>query len=270
MRRLLFLPGLSVWLAGAVVAGDLKIKVPDGMKAVTSQNGDTLEIIFVPIKEAPAPNPPVELGVNANGATLPEINSPQAVFAQLSPDPTTQTTVSTRSTTAPEAPSSTAADTELTKATTALNFDRPLSAAPAFVALGVTPETVSHPATPREFAASLLNGVDRNGTLQTGFAMEVAPYQVFFGPQTTLRNYRESLVTRLLYNFNVSAATTKASTDDDQAQRLALGMELTLFDKGDPRMDPRVENLFNQVTGENPVPDYDPDEMTEAQVQRHG
>lgn len=268
MRRAIFL-ALMAALAGSVVAADLKIKVPDGMKAVANQNGDTLEISFVPIEASPAVRTTRELGVNANGAALPDDNSSPGSFGLLSPDPTspagttrttTTSTVSTRTTPASPAP----ADDALNKAITAFNFDRPLSAAPAFVALGVTPENVSHPATPREFATSLLNGVDRKGTLQTGFALEAAPYQVFFGPHTSLSEYRDNLFTRLLYNFNVSLATTKASSNDDKAQRLALGMELTLFDKGDPRRNPAVENLFKRVTTPSPLPDYDPD-MSEAE-----
>lgn len=269
MHRALFLPGFIVSLAGSVLASDLKIKVPEGMKAVATQNGDTLEISFVPLEDSPAQSLPRDVGVNANGAALPQNNSLRATFGLLSTDPaspsssTTTTSTRTVSTNPTPAPAS-LTDDALKKAVTALNFDRPLSAAPAFVALGVTPENVAHPATPREFATSLLNGVDRKGTLQTGFALEVAPYQVFFGPQTTLSEYRENFFTRLLYNFNVSVATTKASTNDDKAQRLALGMEFTLFDKGDPRMNPAVEKLFKQVTMENPLPDYDPD-MSEAE-----
>lgn len=272
MRRALFLTGLIVSLAGSVLASDLKIKVPEGMKAVATQNGDTLEISFVPIEDSPAPSLPNAIGVNANGAALPRNNSVQTTFGLLSPDPasssgpaSTSTTTKTTTVSSSSAPApASLTDDALKKAVTALNFDRPLSAAPAFVALGITPENVAHPATPREFATSLLNGVDRTGTLQTGFALEVAPYQVFFGPQTTLSEYRNNFFTRLLYNFNVSVATTKASTNDDKAQRLALGMEVTLFDKGDPRLNPAVENLFKQVTMENPLPDYDPD-MSEAE-----
>jgi hypothetical protein len=265
MGRVCLLLNLTVALTGAAVAGDLRIKVPEGMKAISRQEGDTLEISFVPITESQEPKP-TQLDVDANGAALP--SSPfgsrttiALLSAETAPSSSSQTT-----TAAPDASPAPAAnsptDQALTKAVTALNFDRPLSAAPAFVALGVTPETVSHPATPREFAASLLNGVDRKGTLQTGFALEAAPYQVFFGPQTTLRNYQESYFTRLLYNINVSLATTKASTNDDKAQRVAFGMELTLFDKGDPRMDKRVRALFDEVTSTSELPVFDPDDMS--------
>jgi hypothetical protein len=264
MHRAFLVLGMTATLAGAAIAGDLKIKVPEGMKAVSKQVGDTLEITFIPISEVEKPSvAPVQVDVDSNGAALPvEQPAAQTAVARLRNE--TAGSISNQSATSVAATAQAPAtesqsDEELTKAVSALNFDRPISAAPAFVALGVNPETVSHPATPREFAASLLNGVDRTGTLQTGFALEAAPFQVFFGPQTSLNDYRESYFTRLLYNLNLSVATTKASTNDDKSQRVAFGMELTLLDKGDPRMNPKVENLFRQVTTDIPAPEYDPD-----------
>ena len=264
MRRASLVLALTVTLSGAALAGDLKIKVPEGMKAVSRQEGDTLEISFVPARESEEPRSvPVQPDVDANGLALPvDYADPQTTIALLSaetaaassgPSPTANANAS-----AAPAGNSAAGDI-LSKAISSLNFDRPLNAAPAFVALGVTPETVSHPTTPREFAASLLNGVDRKGTLQTGFALEAAPYQVFFGPQTTLANYQQSFLTRLLYNTNLSLATTKASTNDDKAQRVAFGMEFTLFDKGDPRMDSEFSDLFHGVTKKIPPLVRDPD-----------
>lgn len=265
MRRAPLLFSLTLIVSSAVLAGDLQIKVPDGMRAVSRQEGDTLEISFVSAEESKEPKAAAAapLEVNANGIALPAApDDSQTHIALVRAENASQTSISSTTATADPTSGSTvqsATEKALTQAVAALNFDRPLAAAPAFVALGVTPETVSHPATPREFAASLLNGVDRNGTLQTGFALEAAPYQVFFGPQTSLTNYRNSYLTRLLYNTNLSIATTKASTNDDKAQRVAFGMELTLFDKGDPRMDDRFEALFNRVTTQIPPPVRDPD-----------
>ena len=264
MRRAFLVLGMTATFAGTAIAGDLKIKVPDGMKAVSRQDGDTLEISFVPISESDKPSlTPAQVDVDPNGVALPGEQTAAPIAVALLRNEIAASSSGEDATpaagTSPAPAAESGSDEALTKALSALNFDRPLSAAPAFVALGVTPETVSHPATPREFAASLLNGVDRKGTLQTGFALEAAPYQVFLGPQTSLNDYRESYLTRLLYNLNLSIATTKASTNDDKAQRLAFGMELTLFDKGDPRMNPKVSDLFTRVTTTIPAPEYDPD-----------
>lgn len=264
MHRTLLLASLLAILTSVAAAEDLRIKVPAGMRIVVRQDGDIVEVSFVPREEA-------HTSVNADGDELPvtknlrnqTVGLVSAVPASLSPAEQDTTLAATSASPSPAARNQSAGNV-LGKAISSLNFDRPLAAAPAFVALDVTPETVTHPGTPREFAASLLNGVDRKGTLQTGLALEAAPYQVFFGPQTSLTEYRDSYLTRLLYNINLSLGTTKASTNDDKAQRLAFGMELTLFDKGDPRLDPRVEDLFHQVTTKIPFPIRDPD-MSDAE-----
>src|ERR1041385_1885736 len=100
MHRVLFLPGLIVSLAASVLAADLKIKVPEGMKAVATQKGDTLEISFVPVEDSPAPSLRSNLGVNANGAALPENNSISATFGLLSPDPASPSSTTSTATTA--------------------------------------------------------------------------------------------------------------------------------------------------------------------------
>src|SRR5258707_756494 len=72
MRRASLLLSLAVTLSSAVVAADLRIKIPEGMKAVSRQEGDTLEIAFVPLgKSKKAGSEPVQIGVDANGASLP-------------------------------------------------------------------------------------------------------------------------------------------------------------------------------------------------------
>src|SRR5258708_17355465 len=58
-----------------------------------------------------------------------------------------------------------------------LDFSVPDS--PAFTILGVTPQTITRPTTPRGLAASLLNGVDENGNFQAGFALDTAPYMLY-------------------------------------------------------------------------------------------
>ena len=108
---------------------------------------------------------------------------------------------------------------------------------PAFAALGLSPETIIRPATPREFATALLNGVDRSGHVQTGLAIDVAPYLVYAGSRVTLSDYRASRVTQVLSHTTASFATTKASSDEDKTVRLALGVHATLYDSEDPRLD---------------------------------
>jgi len=63
---------------------------------------------------------------------------------------------------------------------------------PAFAVLGVTPEQVIRPDTPKAFGTALLNGVDPNGNLQSGIAIDFSPYYLFAGRYLTLQKYRSS------------------------------------------------------------------------------
>ena len=106
---------------------------------------------------------------------------------------------------------------------------------PAFAILGLSPDNIVRPTTPKELALGLLNGSDRNGTLQTGIAIDTVPYLLFTGDALSLAAYRDSIPTRLLANTQLSLATAKAS-DDSEAVRLAVGLRVTPWNLGDPRM----------------------------------
>lgn len=124
------------------------------------------------------------------------------------------------------------------KGSTALAaVDMSVPESPAFTVLGVTPQTVTRPTSPRAFASSLLNGVDTNGNFQSGLALDFVPYLLLAGDQLTLRNYQTRYITRMLARTQFSFGTTKGATEDDKSLRLALGLHLTLWDKGDPRTD---------------------------------
>lgn len=140
-----------------------------------------------------------------------------------------------------------------------VNADLAVPDSPAFTVLGVTPENVSHPTTPKEFATSLLNGVDQRGNFQTGLALDFVPFLTFFGKQTSLNEYKEQRISRFLARTQVSFATTKGVTEEDKSTRLALGLRMTLLDKGDPRLDDALEECYDSA-------DDDPRFSTEAYV----
>lgn len=117
------------------------------------------------------------------------------------------------------------------------NVDLAVPRSPAFTVLGVTPETVIRPTSPREFATALLNGVDPNGNFQSGIAIDTAPYLLFKGNELSLKEYQTNNVKRFLARTQLSFATTKGSSGDDKSTKLALGFRFTPFDLGDPRMD---------------------------------
>jgi len=116
------------------------------------------------------------------------------------------------------------------------DIDLSVPESPAFTVLGVTPNTIVRPGTPREFATSLLNGLDQNGNFQSGLAIDTAPFLLFNGQNVTLKDYNAYYMTRLLSRTQFSFATTKGASQDDTATRLALGLNLTLWDRGDARM----------------------------------
>ena len=124
---------------------------------------------------------------------------------------------------------------------------------PAFTVLGVNPETVTRPTTAREFGTSLLNGVDQHGNLQTGLALDFVPFLTFFGDQTSLSSYRQNRTERFLARSQLSFATTKGVTDEDKATRLGLGLRLTLWDKGDPRLDGDLDICYAGAVNDRPA-----------------
>ena len=136
-----------------------------------------------------------------------------------------------------------------------LNFAVPES--PAFTVLGLNPEEVNRPATPRDFAAQIINGLDRDGNFQSGVAIELNPWAIanrnlLFGgvplsadggggyadgigtPFTPGEGFRP--LRGLLYRTSLSFATAKASQSDNKAMRLAAGLRVTPWDPGDSRL----------------------------------
>jgi hypothetical protein len=104
------------------------------------------------------------------------------------------------------------------------------------VAIGLSPDTIIRPTTPREFATALLNGVDRNGNLQTGVAIDTVPYLTYAGSRVSLYTYRTSRATQILSRTQISFATTKGAGEDDPSVKLSVGAHSTLFDSEDPRL----------------------------------
>lgn len=128
------------------------------------------------------------------------------------------------------------------------NVDLSVPESPAFTVLGLTPETVVRPNSPREFATALLSGVDRNGNFQSGTALDTVPYLLLAGKQLTLRQYQDNYKLRLAARTQFSFATTKGASEDDKSVRLSLGLRMTLWDKGDPRTDDELMKCFDAAS----------------------
>lgn len=128
------------------------------------------------------------------------------------------------------------------------NVDLAVPESPAFTVLGLTPDTVVRPNSPRKFATALLSGVDRNGNFQSGTAIDTVPYLLLAGEELTLKQYREQYKLRLAARTQFSFATTKGASEEDKSVRLSLGVRLTLWDNGDPRTDKDLLDCFDKAS----------------------
>lgn len=116
------------------------------------------------------------------------------------------------------------------------SLDMSVPESPAFTVLGVSPQNVVHPSSTRELATSLVNGIGKNGEVQTGLAIDTAPYLLVAGSELTLADYRNSYMTRLLANTQLSFGTAKAAGGSDaSATRYGIGVQMKLYDRGDAR-----------------------------------
>jgi len=231
---------LQVTLKNDRVVYSFSFKPGTSPRAVWRKGATVLQVFFVP-------------GADNFATTVSDVGpKPVAALsssvAPVSSDtslntPSTANLVSAMTTTVAPLPSQTP-----NSSFTPINRDAPGSTAfsavdmsvpesPAFTVLGVTPETVIRPTSPRAFATSLLNGVDVNGNFQSGLAMDFVPYLLVAGDDLTLRKYQTSPVVRLLSRSQFSFGTTKGATEDDKSLRLALGLHVALWDRGDPRLD---------------------------------
>ncbi len=125
-------------------------------------------------------------------------------------------------------------------------LDLAVPQSPAFTALDLTPETVTRPASPRQFAVDVLSGLDPNGNFQAGLALDAVPWLLLRGNDLTIKDYEHSLAQQLASRFLISAATTKGTDSDDNSLKLALGFRLTPIDDGDPRLDPELRKCLKR------------------------
>ena len=115
-----------------------------------------------------------------------------------------------------------------------LTVDWAVPESPAFTVLGLTPQTVTRPSSSQQLATTLLNGIDQNGNFQSGIALDLQPYMLWYGHTVSYAKYRDSRATRFLSRAQLSVGSSKGATGDDKSARVALGLRLTLLDKGDP------------------------------------
>ena len=104
---------------------------------------------------------------------------------------------------------------------------------PALAFLDATTAKVLRPGAVRDFALALLSGTGESGTARQGFALEATPWLFVPGLAIDGRRYRESRLAFVLANAQLSIGTARADGEDADTD-LALGLRLTLADRGDP------------------------------------
>ena len=104
---------------------------------------------------------------------------------------------------------------------------------PALAFLDATVANVLRPGAARDFALALLSGTDESGTARQGFAVETTPWFLVPGVAIDGRRYRESRLAFVLANAQLSIGTARSEGDDADTD-LAVGLRLTLADRGDP------------------------------------
>lgn len=140
---------------------------------------------------------------------------------------------------------------------------------PAFTFLGANPSKVNHPYTPRDLAATLLSAVDSSGGLKQGFALGVTPWYLIPGIRITPEEYAANRLKYLLAWTQLSLGTVRSSGDSASTD-LALGIRMTLLDRGDPWTDrnfaPDVEAVFEACRLEHPSNSATLDEVEKARA----
>lgn len=118
---------------------------------------------------------------------------------------------------------------------------------PAFAILGVSSENAIHAQSPRQFAIGLLNGLDKDGNLQNGLAIDYAPFHNLLSGAISRQEYNESYSARFLSRLSFSVATSHGADDADKSLRAAAGLRVTIFDYADTRSSKETDAAFLQV-----------------------
>jgi hypothetical protein len=125
---------------------------------------------------------------------------------------------------------------DLKVADVAGQLDLSVPQSPAFTILGVTPEAVVKSDDLRTVATGLLHGVDPQGNLQSGIAIDVRPYLALVGDESTLGDYQKSRWVQIASSAQVSFATASGQGDSDKADRQALALNVKLWREHDPAL----------------------------------
>jgi hypothetical protein len=140
---------------------------------------------------------------------------------------------------------------------------------PATALLGATPASITRPATPKDFASAIVDGIGADGRVKQGIALEASlgllkPFKV------PLETYQRDWRARFFSNFLLSFATARV-TGDTGSTDLGWGARAPLYDAGDPLSKPawtaRLGSAMERCAPVSP-PDFIPPNtgLTQQQV----
>jgi len=139
---------------------------------------------------------------------------------------------------------------------------------PATSLLGVAPASIARPSTTKDLATSMINGVDADGRVRQGLALEfsagmAAPFRV------PLSVYQGSARARFWSNLLVSFATARTAGDSGSTD-LAWGLRAPIIDGGDPLAKPaytqRLGRAMLKCAPKSP-PNFIPPNTGQSQAQ---
>lgn len=131
----------------------------------------------------------------------------------------------------------------------------PTPSSPALVILGVAPDKAIQPTSLNALATSLASGVDKDGRVQTGLALDITPFMVLGAKHLSRDTYVNNWFARLASRTSLSVATTKAAgsagssqNTNSKAVQAAFGINATIVDLGDRRADLIVATCLAAAT----------------------
>ncbi|MFQ5793889.1 MAG: hypothetical protein ACE5JP_02435 [Candidatus Bipolaricaulia bacterium] len=114
-----------------------------------------------------------------------------------------------------------------------MSFDLSLAPpVPGFVVLGIEPTSVERPGTVTDLAVTILNETENLTVLPENFALEFAPYWLFFGENISYEDYASSKIgSALLQTLSLSVATSSRSQTPSNSltTSLALGIRSSIL-----------------------------------------
>lgn len=118
-------------------------------------------------------------------------------------------------------------------------------AIPALDYISSDPSDISRPSNVKKLAAGLYNGIDENGKVKQGLALEARVFD-YIPINISLEDYRESQLKYMLYNLQLSLGTI-ATSGDSTSTDLGWGLRLTVFDNSDPMKNKSYISEYTQA-----------------------